>query len=418
MTTITHIEALEVLDSRGNPTVCVRMSNGTSTVYATVPSGASTGSKEALELRDGGKRYHGKGVRQAVANVNEHIAPLLIGKSADDQQSIDEIMCNADATDNKAHFGANAMLAVSLANVRLAAAAHGMPLFRWLAHLFGNDEIHLPVPMMNVINGGEHADNPIDIQEFMLYPHGLDSFRSALQAATEVFHTLKAELKRMDMVTAVGDEGGFAPNFTSTKQVLDALVNAIETAGYKPGDEIALTLDVAASELYENNKYRFKGEGQVRSAREMADYMSTLSNDYPIVSIEDPMHEEDWHGWRLITDAIGEKVQLVGDDLFVTNPAIFAHGIQEKVANAILIKLNQIGTLSETFTTIQLAKENNYNTIISHRSGESCDTFIADLAVATASGQIKTGSVCRSERVAKYNQLLWIAHDLGTDAMK
>lgn len=412
MARIDNVQALEVLDSRGHPTVCVRMTSADKQVYATVPSGASTGSKEVLELRDGGKRYGGKGVQKAVRHVNERIAPALMNRSADDQYAIDALLCDLDGTENKASLGANAILAVSLANARLAAAVHAVPLFRWLAGIFGNDTFTLPTPMMNIINGGRHADNLIDIQEFMIRPIGFSSFATSLQAGVEVFHMLKSILKDNNMITAVGDEGGFAPDLSSTAETLDMLLLAIERAGYTPGQEIDIALDVAASELYANNKYHFSGEHKALSSDAMVRFMQDLSTQYPITAIEDPMHEEDWHGWQLITERIGKNVQLVGDDLFVTNQKILQKGIEQLAANAILIKCNQIGTLSETFRTIQLAKDHNYGTIISHRSGDSCDTFIADLAVAVASGQIKTGSLCRSDRVAKYNRLLWIEHQL------
>ena len=414
MATIKHIQAIEVLDSRGNPTVCTKITTDDGCVaQATVPSGASTGSKEALEMRDGGKRYLGKGVQKAVDNVNQAIAPLIVGKNPADQRLVDEIMCKADGTDNKSSFGANAILSVSLATARVAALCNRMPLYKWLGKLYGNnDEFVLPTPMMNIINGGQHADNLLDIQEFMIYPHGFNSFHSRLQAGAEIFHQLKSQLLLQKMTTAVGDEGGFAPDLQSTQDSVEIILRAIEKAGYQPGEQVSLTLDMAASEFFQNNKYHLSGENKVLSTGEMVDFTAQLAANYPIVSIEDPMHEEDWQGWKQLTSRLGDKVQLVGDDLFVTNPAIFRRGIDEGVANAILIKVNQIGTLSETLECISMAKQNNYKTIISHRSGESCDTFIADLAVATASGQIKTGSLCRSDRVSKYNRLLWIEQEV------
>lgn len=403
MVRIADIKAYEVLDSRGNPTVytVVVLEDGTRG-EAYVPSGASTGKHEALELRDGGSRFLGKGVQKAVENVNGIISKAIIGMDAFDQRGIDQAMINLDGTDNKSRLGANAILSVSLAVARAAANHLGIPLFRYIGGVHGNV---LPIPLMNVINGGVHADNSLDIQEFMIVPDGAESFSHAIQMAAETFHTLKRLLKEEGHSVSVGDEGGFAPNLKDTREALDFLMKAISKAGYE--NEISLALDVAASELLlENGRYRM--DGRELSKEELVNFYKALIEEYPIISIEDPFAEDDFEGWEMITSEIGDSVQLVGDDLFVTNIHRLAMGIREGLANAILIKLNQIGTLSETLDTISLAHENNYRTIISHRSGETCDTFIADLAVATNAGQIKTGSLSRGERTSKYNRLLYI----------
>lgn len=414
MSTISHIHAREILDSRGNPTVEaeVTLSNG-SIGRAAVPSGASTGSKEAIELRDKDQRYCGKGVLKAVAAVNGEIASALKGMNAEDQQKIDEALIALDGTENKARLGANALLAASLAVAQAAATSKSMPLYRYLG---GDAAVTLPVPMMNIINGGSHADNNIDIQEFMILPVGLPSFSEALRCGVEIFHALKDVLKKKGLNTAVGDEGGFAPNLPSNIAALDVILSAIEKAGYVAGKEVYLGLDVASSEFYRDGKYHLTAENKQLSNHEFGDYLADLARQYPIISIEDGMAENDWDGWKYLTQIIGKKLQLVGDDLFVTNSKIFQRGIDEQIANAILIKLNQIGTLTETLQTIRLAQASGYNTIISHRSGETEDVTIADLAVASNSGQIKTGSLCRTDRVAKYNQLLRIEDMLGDKA--
>lgn len=404
---ITKIQAREILDSRGNPTVeaDVILKNGT-LGRASVPSGASTGSREACELRDNdAKRYTGKGVQQAVAHVNHEINQALHLFSVEDQDALDHKLCQLDGTENKSHLGANAILAVSLAAARARANEHQLPLY---AALNQGEEMSMPVPMMNILNGGAHADNNVDIQEFMIMPVGAVDFPTALQMGTEIFHGLKSVLKTQGLNTAVGDEGGFAPNIKSNRQALDLLCEAIEKVGYKLGDEIVLALDVAASELYEQGMYHMASENQTFTATQLIEYYDNLVNNYPIISIEDGLDEKDWDGWKQLTIQLGGKIQLVGDDVFVTNPKILQEGITQKVANAILIKVNQIGTLSETRQTIQLAHQNGYRCVMSHRSGETEDTFIADLAVATGCGQIKTGSLCRTDRVAKYNQLLRI----------
>jgi enolase len=404
---ISKITAREILDSRGNPTVeaDVVLQNGF-TGRASVPSGASTGSREACELRDQDtKRYSGKGVKQAVGHVNNEINKALQGQSVDDQAQIDKLLCELDGTDNKSRLGANAILATSLACARARAAAHNQPLFM---SLHQDETMNMPVPMMNILNGGAHADNNVDIQEFMIMPIGAADFPTALQMGTDVFHVLKSVLKSKGLNTAVGDEGGFAPNIQSNRQALDLISEAVNHAGFKLGEEIVLSLDVAASELYENGSYRMDSETQIFSSQQLIDYYTNLVADYPIVSIEDGLDEKDWSGWKELTNCLGNKIQLVGDDLFVTNPKILQEGIAQGVANAILIKVNQIGTLTETRQAISLAHKHGYRCIMSHRSGETEDTFIADLAVATGCGQIKTGSLCRTDRTAKYNQLLRI----------
>lgn len=407
MSIIIDVHARQVLDSRGNPTIEVDVFTESGGLgRAIVPSGASTGSKEALELRDGDKKiYGGKGVLKAVANVNEVIANEIIGMDACDQQGIDQAMINLDGTENKSQLGANAILGVSLACARAAAEATGLPLFQYLGGPFSSQ---LPLPMMNIINGGEHADNSIDFQEFMIMPVGAKTYSEALRMGTEVFHALKKVLSEKGHNTAVGDEGGFAPSLKSNEEAITIILEAIEKAGYKPKKDIVLALDVAASELYEKGQYHLKGEGVVKSSKEMIEYYSELCEKYPIVSIEDGLDESDWEGWKALTEALGKKVQLVGDDLFVTNSAILKKGIEQKVGNSILIKVNQIGTVTETLAAIDMAKKAGYTAVISHRSGESEDTFIADLAVATNAGQIKTGSLSRTDRIAKYNQLLRI----------
>lgn len=411
MSQITDIRAREILDSRGNPTIEADVTLDSGVVgRACAPSGASTGSREALELRDGDKsRYLGKGVRQAVQNVNSDIRDLLLGMDARDQKALDGKLITLDGTDNKSKLGANAMLAVSLAAARAAATNLKIPLYQHIANLRGQTTLTMPVPMMNILNGGAHADNTVDIQEFMIEPVGFSSFSEALRAGTEIFHSLKSVLKQQGLNTAVGDEGGFAPNLRSNEEAITVILEAIGKAGFKAGDDIMLALDCAASEFYKNGQYVLEGEGnKAFTSQQFADYLAGLARQYPIISIEDGLDESDWEGWSYLTKICGDTVQLVGDDLFVTNPAILQRGIDEKVANAILIKFNQIGTLTETLDAIYLAKANGYATVISHRSGETEDSTIADLAVGTAAGQIKTGSLCRSDRVAKYNQLLRI----------
>ena len=412
---IKKIEAYEVIDSRGNPTVeCeVTLENG---IYATaiVPSGASTGEREALELRDGGTRYHGKGVLKAVSNVNNVIAKSLIGKDVSKQSEIDEIMIKLDGTEYKTNMGANAILSVSLAVAKANALNKNMPLFKSLGK-----GTTLPMPMLNVINGGAHADSNVDFQEYMIVPIGAKSFDDAIRMASETFMELKKVLKSMKYSTAVGDEGGFAPNFKNNEQPLDAIISAVKNAGYTPKQDIAIALDVASSEFYDDKTKKYelkKSKGGSLTTEQMIEWYSSLIEKYPIISIEDPLSENDWDGWVKITKKLGKKIQLVGDDLFVTNAKILKEGIKKHVANAILIKLNQIGTLTETLQTIKLAKESGYKTIISHRSGESEDTFIADLAVAVDAGQIKTGSISRTDRVAKYNQLIRIERKLKKKA--
>ncbi|MGM8886607.1 phosphopyruvate hydratase [Psychrobacter sp. 1U2] len=411
VTAIKDIRAREILDSRGNPTIEADVILADGTVgRAAAPSGASTGSREALELRDGDKdRYLGKGVKKAVANVNSQIRSALMDKNVTDQQKIDDAMIALDGTENKESLGANAMLAVSLATAKAAAKSQSLPLHQYIANLRNQTSLTMPVPMMNILNGGEHADNTVDIQEFMIEPVGFTSFSEALRAGTEIFHSLKSVLKAQGLNTAVGDEGGFAPNLRSNEEAITVIMQAIEQVGYKAGEDIHLALDCAASEFYKDGKYILAGEGnKTFDSQGFSDYLVNLARQYPIISIEDGLDESDWDGWKYLTEQIGDKVQLVGDDLFVTNPAILQEGIDKHIANAILIKFNQIGTLSETLDAIYMAKKNGYATIISHRSGETEDSTIADLAVGTAAGQIKTGSLCRSDRVAKYNQLLRI----------
>jgi enolase len=411
VTAIKDIRAREILDSRGNPTIEADVILADGTIgRAAAPSGASTGSREALELRDGDKdRYLGKGVKKAVANVNSQIRSALMDKDVTEQQKIDDAMIALDGTENKESLGANAMLAVSLATAKAAAKSQSLPLHQYIANLRNQTSLTMPVPMMNILNGGEHADNTVDIQEFMIEPVGFSSFSEALRAGTEIFHSLKSVLKSQGLNTAVGDEGGFAPNLRSNEEAITVIMQAIEQVGYKAGDDIHLALDCAASEFYKDGKYILAGEGnKTFDSQGFSDYLVNLVRQYPTISIEDGLDESDWDGWKYLTEQIGDKVQLVGDDLFVTNPAILQEGIDKHIANAILIKFNQIGTLSETLDAIYMAKNNGYATIISHRSGETEDSTIADLAVGTAAGQIKTGSLCRSDRVAKYNQLLRI----------
>lgn len=418
MSNIADIRAFEVLDSRGNPTVQadVILDNGI-VGTACSPSGASTGSREALELRDGDKtRYLGKGVLTAVKNINTIIRTLLLGSDPSDQRALDDAMIRADGTDNKAVLGANAILAVSLAAAKAAAQDKKMPLYAHIAELNGTEGVYsMPVPMMNIINGGEHADNNVDIQEFMVQPVSAKSFAEALQVGAEIFHSLKKVLGKKGLNTAVGDEGGFAPNLSSNAEALAVIQEATEAAGYELGTDVTLALDCAASEFYKDGKYDLSGEGKVYSAEGFSDFLGELCDQYPIISIEDGQDESDWEGWKYQTEKLGERVQLVGDDLFVTNTSILSRGIEMGVANSILIKFNQIGTLSETLDAIEMAKNAGYTVVISHRSGETEDTTIADLAVATASGQIKTGSLCRSDRVAKYNRLLRIEAELGQE---
>jgi enolase len=414
MSTIYEVFAREVLDSRGNPTVEVEVVLESGEMgRAIVPSGASTGEREALELRDNdATRYKGKGVTNAVKNVNDIIAKEVEGLDVAEQAYIDDLMIKLDCTENKSKLGANAILGVSMAVARAAAEYFGMPLYQYLGGVRARE---LPVPLMNVINGGAHAQNPLDVQEFMIVPAGADCFKEALRMGAEVFHSLKAVLKEKGHVTGVGDEGGFAPQIASTKEALDLLLIAIEKAGYKPGQDILLALDVAASELFKARKYKI--DGKTLKPEELITFYQSLMKNYPIVSIEDGLAEGDWEGWQLITKKCSSKIQIVGDDIFVTNPKILMEGIKKGVANSILIKLNQIGTVTETLTTIEIAKRAGYTCVISHRSGETEDTFIADLAVATNAGQIKTGSASRSERIAKYNQLLRIEEELGETAI-
>ncbi|MDH1264342.1 phosphopyruvate hydratase [Pseudomonas sp. GD03944] len=419
MAKIVDIKGREVLDSRGNPTVeaDVILDNGI-TGSACAPSGASTGSREALELRDGDKsRYLGKGVLKAVANINGPIRDLLLGKDPVDQKALDRAMIELDGTENKAKLGANAILAVSLAAAKAAAQDQDLPLYAHIANLNGTPgQYSMPVPMMNIINGGEHADNNVDIQEFMVQPVGAKTFSDGLRMGTEIFHHLKAVLKARGLNTAVGDEGGFAPNLTSNEDALAAIAEAVANAGYKLGTDVTLALDCAASEFYEGGKYNLSGEGKSFDAEGFAEYLKGLTERFPIISIEDGLDESDWAGWKILTDKIGSKVQLVGDDLFVTNTKILKRGIDESIGNSILIKFNQIGSLTETLEAIQMAKAAGYTAVISHRSGETEDSTIADLAVGTAAGQIKTGSLCRSDRVSKYNQLLRIEEQLAGKA--
>ena len=420
MATIKNIRAREVLDSRGNPTVEADVILDSGIVgTACAPSGASTGSREALELRDKDpQRYLGKGVLTAVNNVNTAIRDALLGQDAQDQSALDNCMINLDGTANKASLGANAILAVSLAAAKAAAQANKVPLYAWIARLNGSSDLMtLPVPMMNIINGGEHADNNVDIQEFMVQPVGAPSFAEALRYGAEIFHSLKAVLKSQGLNTAVGDEGGFAPNLPSNAAALDAILQAVDKTGLKMDSDVRLALDCASSEFYQQGQYHLKGENAVYDAAGFTDYLAKLAADYNILSIEDGMDESDWDGWALLTRKIGNKVQLVGDDLFVTNTEILARGIEQNIANSILIKFNQIGTLTETLAAISMARKAGFTAVISHRSGETEDTTIADLAVATGAGQIKTGSLCRSDRVAKYNRLLRIEEELGSKAI-
>ena len=413
--TIVSVWAREILDSRGNPTVEVEVSLESGHIgRAAVPSGASTGSREALELRDGDeKRYNGKGVEKAVENVRGEISDTLLGLDALRQVHIDNTLLDLDDTDNKSRLGANAMLGVSMAVSRAAAEFLGLPLYQYLG---GVNAKLLPVPMMNIINGGAHAPNNLDIQEFMIMPLAALSFRDALRMGAEVFHTLRSLLAADGHVTSVGDEGGFAPNLKNHDEAFSYIMRAIEEAGYNPGTEIALAIDAAATEFHKDGKYNLAGEGKILTAADMVDYLGGFVDKYPLVSIEDGLAEGDWEGWRLLTGKLGERIQLVGDDIFVTNPDILAQGIDEGIANSILIKLNQIGTLTETLDTVEMAKQAGYTTVISHRSGETEDSFISDLAVGLNAGQIKTGSLCRSDRLAKYNQLLRIEEDLEDDS--
>lgn len=413
-THITHIHAREILDSRGNPTVEVDLQlNDGSFGRAAVPSGASTGEHEAVELRDGGNRYMGRGTEQAVRNVNATLGPALIGQDALDQRNVDNLMIELDGTDNKSKLGANAILGVSMATAKAAADHKGLPLFQSLGD---ENASTLPIPMMNILNGGSHADNNVDIQEFMVFPIGAESFSQALRMGTEIFHNLKSVLKAKGLNTAVGDEGGFAPNLRSNEEAIEVILEAIEKTGYSSGKDIFLALDVAASEIYNNGAYHLDSENKVLSAEEMVSYYKDLLKKYPIVSIEDGLDENDWDGWQKMNAELGNSIQIVGDDLTVTNIPRLQRAIDEKSMNAILIKLNQIGTMSETIDTIALAKANNYGTIISHRSGETEDTIIADFAVAMNAGQIKTGSASRTDRICKYNQLLRIEETLDKRA--
>jgi len=416
MKKISAVHALEILDSRGNPTleVDVHLSGG-HVGCAAVPSGASTGAREAVELRDGGQRYRGRGVQKAVAHVNNEIARALSGMDASDQTAIDRRLIELDGTDNKSRLGANALLGVSLAVAHAAAAAGRQPLWAYLLDITGHQP-GLPVPMMNIVNGGAHADNRVDIQEFMIMPAGLPDFPSALQAGAEIFHALRSILRSKGLNTAVGDEGGFAPDLESNEAALELLMASIEKAGYAPGKDVWLALDVAASEFFRDGKYHLDSENRSFDSNGFVDYLARLVDGYPVLSIEDGMDEDDWDGWATLTRRLGERIQLVGDDLFVTNTAELQRGIDENVANAILIKPNQIGTLTETLSAIEMAKKASFGNVISHRSGETADVTIADLAVATDAGQIKTGSLCRSDRVAKYNRLLRIQNQLGERA--
>jgi enolase len=419
MSKIVDIKAFEILDSRGNPTVMAEVILADGSVgSATAPSGASTGSREALELRDGDKsRYLGKGVLKAVNNINTTIKNLVVGFDSLDQRALDNAMIKADGTDFKTVLGANAILAVSLANAKAAAISKKVPLYAHIADLNGTPgKYSMPVPMMNIINGGEHADNNVDIQEFMVQPVGAKTFAEALRMGAEIFHTLKKILHDKGLSTSVGDEGGFAPNLPSNEDALKIISVAVEKAGYKLGDNVTLALDCASTEFYKDGKYDLAGEGRVFTTNEFSDYLADLAARYPIISIEDGKDESDWAGWADLTQKIGHKIQLVGDDLFVTNTKILKEGIDKKIANSILIKFNQIGSLSETLDAIKMAQDAGYTAVISHRSGETEDTTIADLAVATAAGQIKTGSLCRSDRVSKYNRLLRIEAELGAAA--
>lgn len=416
MTSIISLGAREVLDSRGNPTIEaeVFLESGISG-RAIVPSGASTGTHEAVELRDGDKkRYLGKGVQKAVTNINTKIVKKLIGMPATKQKLIDQALIDLDGTENKGALGANAILGVSLAVAKAAAEEIALPLYQYIGGVYAHV---LPVPMMNILNGGSHADNNMDIQEFMIMPLGAPSFKEALRYGAETFHSLKKVLKEKGLNTAVGDEGGFAPNLSSNEEAIKTIITAIEKAGFKPGKDISIALDAAASEFYKNGKYNLKGEGKIKTSKEMVEYYSYLAGKYPIVSIEDGLSEDDWPGWKLLTEKLGNKIQLVGDDIFVTNTKILSKGIKEGIANSILIKVNQIGTLTETLAAIEMAKKSGYTAIVSHRSGETEDTTIADIVVAANAGQIKTGSLSRTDRIAKYNQLLRIEEELGKDSL-
>ena len=415
MASIIGIHGREILDSRGNPTVevDVYLEDG-SMGRAAVPSGASTGVHEALELRDKEARYGGKGTQHAVDNVNEKIAPEILGMDADDQGALDRAMIALDGTEGKSKLGANAILGVSMANARAAAQSHGLELYQWLGGIGGG---LLPTPMMNVINGGAHADSTVDFQEFMIVPHNAPCFAEALRMGAEVYHALKSCVKARGYSTGVGDEGGFAPNLKSNTEALELLMEAVNKAGYTPGKDVSFALDVASSEFFEDGKYVFKkGSGDTYTAEGLVKYYEELTTNFPVISIEDGCAEDDWEGWAALTASLGSKIQLVGDDLFVTNPKILARGISEKIANAVLVKLNQIGTVSETLQVIQMANDAGYAAVVSHRSGETADTFIADLAVATRAGQIKTGSIARTDRIAKYNQLIRIEEELGETA--
>ena len=415
MSEIIDVYAREVLDSRGNPTVEADIILESGVLgRAIVPSGASTGEREALELRDGGPRYLGKGVQKAISNVIEIIGPAVTGMDATEQAVIDRTMIDLDGTENKGKLGANAMLAVSLAVAKAAAEDAGLPLYHYLG---GPNAKELPVPMMNVLNGGAHADNNVDIQEFMIIPAGASSCADAIRIGSEIFHNLKSVLKKRRYNTSVGDEGGFAPNLKSNEEAVQVILEAIEKAGYKPGQEVFLGLDAAASEFFEDGVYNLKGEGKKKSPEDMVAFYEDLIKRYPIITLEDGMSEKDWKGWKLLTDRLGRQIQLVGDDIFVTNTSIFKKGITEGIGNSILIKLNQIGTLTETLDAIEMAKRAQYTAVISHRSGESEDSTISDLAVATNAGQIKTGSLCRTDRIAKYNQLIRIEEELGDAAV-
>jgi len=412
MTEIVSITAREVLDSRGNPTVAAKVCTAAgASGGAMVPSGASTGAREALELRDGDPgRYLGKGVLNAVSNIEKRIAPAVTGLEVTDQAAVDRIMIELDSTDNKGELGANAILAVSMATAHAAAAENGVPLYQYLG---GGGSFDLPVPMMNIINGGAHADNSVDMQEFMILPVGAESMAEAVRYGAEVFHSLKKVLSKRGLSTTVGDEGGFAPNLSSNEEAVEVILQAIADAGYRAGDDILLGLDVASSEFYRDGKYHLNSENRILDSREFLDYLQPWFDQYPIITMEDGMAEDDWDGWKLLTERLGNKVQLVGDDLFVTNTRILQEGIEKGIANSILIKVNQIGSLTETLAAIDMAKKAGYTAVISHRSGETEDTTIADLAVAASSGQIKTGSLSRSDRVAKYNRLMWIEQNLG-----
>jgi enolase len=415
MAKIKKIHAREILDSRGNPTieVDVVLDNGLMG-RAAVPSGASTGTREAVELRDGDKkRYLGKGVLRAVENVNKIISPELIGKDPKKQKEIDYLMIKLDGTENKAKLGANAILGVSLAVAKAAAQDEGVSIYQYLG---GKDARRLPIPFLNILNGGKHADNNVDIQEFMIAPFGAPSFKEALRYAAEVYHTLKGILKAKGLSTSVGDEGGFAPNLSRNEEAIEVIIAAIEKAGYKPGKDIAIVLDPAASEFYQDGRYLLKADNKNLSSKEMVDYYAGLVSKYPIISIEDGLAENDWDGWKILTESLGNRIQLTGDDIFVTNPKILTEGIKQGIGNSVLIKLNQIGTLTETLETVSLAKKSNYTCVFSHRSGETEDSFLADITVATNAGQLKTGAPARSERLAKYNQLLRIEEELGDKA--